>query len=195
MSSLESPTEFARLYGRHLLEAARASIVHAVRTGDVLVIDPLESEAALQIRAATFVSLHRGNDLLGCVGSLSAKHPIIVDVVENAAAVVLHDPRCPVLGLDELASLSIDISLLAPSEPMNVASEQDLIDQLRPGIDGVTFEDRGRRGTFLPVVWESVPNPRAFVRELKRKAGLPLDIWSPTIRVSRYTTVAIREKD
>jgi len=194
MSSPEAAsTDVARRFGRTLLAAARAGVEHAVRTGGVLVVDPSDAAPELQTPAATFVSLHRGDELLGCIGSLAAARPLIVDVVENAASAVLRDPRCPVLRPIDVPDVRIDISLLTPSEPMQVASEADLISQLRPGIDGVTLEDRGRRGTFLPVVWQSVPDPEDFVYELKRKAGLPEHGWSPTMRVSRYRTITIAD--
>jgi AmmeMemoRadiSam system protein A len=193
MSSPEESNDLVHRFGRTLLEAARAGVEHAVRTGGVLDFDLEGSATELRAPAATFVSLHRGDDLLGCIGSLSPKRPLIVDVVENAAAAVLRDPRCPVLRPGDVPDIRIDISLLTPSEPLEVASEADLIAKLRPGIDGVTLEDHGRRGTFLPVVWESVPDPEDFVYELKRKAGLPTNGWSPSIRVSRYRTVTIRD--
>lgn len=191
-----SPEEWIEVADRHgpeLLGTARRSVEHAVRTGTVLEVDATNVAPELGMVAATFVSLHRGDELLGCVGTLAPSRPLISDVVENAAAAVLRDSRCPVLRPGDVDDIRIDISLLTPSERMVVASEADLLAQLRPGIDGVTLEDRGRRGTFLPVVWESVPDPEDFLYELKRKAGLPVDEWSPSIRVSRYRTVTIRE--
>ena len=193
MSSPDDSNDVARRFGPALLGAARAGLEHVVRSGGVLSVDISEAAPELRTPAATFVSLHRGDELLGCIGSLVPARPLVIDVVENTAAVVLRDPRCPALRPGDVPSVRIDISLLTPSEPMAVSSEEDLISQLEPGIDGVTLEDRGRRGTFLPVVWESIPDPADFVHELKRKAGLPERGWSPSIRVSRYRTVTIAE--
>ena len=88
----------------------------------------------------------------------------------------------------ELAGLDLDVSVLTPPRPMEFRDEADLLRQLRPGRDGLILEDAGRRGTFLPAVWDSLPEPGLFLSELKRKAGLPPSYWSPTLKVSRYHT-------
>lgn len=194
MSRVDEWTELAGRRGQELIAAARRSVTHAVRTGRPLRSDTSGVARELLTPAATFVSLHRGDELLGCVGTLAPVRPLIDDLIDNAAAAVLRDPRCPPLLPSDVEHIRIDISLLTPSEPMAVESEADLIAQLRPGVDGVTLEERGRRGTFLPVVWKSLPDPATFVRELKRKAGLPVNEWSPAIRVSRYRTVTIAEE-
>jgi AmmeMemoRadiSam system protein A len=139
--------------------------------------------------AATFVTLHVGGDLRGCIGRLEAFRPLAEDVAENAYAAAFRDPRFPPVREWELVRLSLEISLLTPPEPMVFAGEEDLLAQIRPGIDGLILEDQGHRGTFLPTVWESLPEPDAFLAALRRKAGLPADHWSDSLRVCRYRTL------
>jgi uncharacterized protein len=95
------------------------------------------------------------------------------------------------LEAQEFKDLEIRLSLLTPTEPIPFTSEQDLIAQLQPGIDGLILQEGHRRGTFLPSVWETLPKPEQFLRHLKQKAGLPPDYWSGKIRMYRYRTEAI----
>ncbi len=112
----------------------------------------------------------------------------MTDVVENAFASAFKDPRFPPLAAAEFDDLEIHISVLSPATPMMFSSEADLLRQLRPGVDGLILEDGPHRGTFLPSVWESLPQPLEFLRNLKMKAGLPADHWSDRVRVYRYQT-------
>lgn len=146
---------------------------------------------ALRVHAATFVTLEIGGALRGCIGTLEAFQPLIVDTAENAYSAAFRDPRFPAMTVREFAEVDIHISVLGVPEPMTFTSERDLVAQLRPGIDGLILNERGRRGTFLPAVWESLPDPREFLGQLKLKAGLPGDYWSDTIEVSRYTAASI----
>jgi hypothetical protein len=107
-------------------------------------------------------------------------------VAENAWAAAFRDPRFAPLAADELATLTLSISVLTPPTPKRVDSEQDLLQQLQPGIDGLLLQDGAHSGTFLPSVWEQLPQPEEFLRQLKRKAGLPADYWSAHIQLSRY---------
>ncbi len=171
-----------------LLDWAKASIEYGLETGKPISPDlSLFPEKFSELRA-TFVTLEKHKQLRGCIGTLEAIRPLLEDVTQNAFAAAFNDPRFPPLQRNELDDLAIHISILSPAEPMTFNSEQDLIAQLRPGIDGLILEDRGRRGTFLPSVWESLPNPEDFLAQLKLKAGLPETYWSDTIRVYRYTT-------
>ncbi len=135
---------------------------------------------------ATFVTLTQDGQLRGCIGSLEAWRTLDADVRENARAAAFRDPRFPPLGRGELARTRVEVSLLTPSQPMAFADEDDALRQLRPGIDGVIFEVGRHRSTFLPQVWESLPDPREFLGHLKYKAGLPPNFWSPEVRLSRY---------
>ena len=141
---------------------------------------------ALSQPAATFVTLTQADQLRGCIGSLEAYRPLAVDVAENAIAAAFGDPRFPPLRKDEWTETRVEVSLLDAAEPLNFASEEQAIALLRPGIDGVILQHGLRRATFLPQVWESLPNPRRFVQQLKLKAGLAADFWDDEIKLARY---------
>lgn len=191
MPSAERPPEQARL----LLDLARESIAHGLRTGRPLKVDPSAYPEPLRGNAATFVTLTRDGELRGCIGTLEAYQPLVVDVAEHAYAAAFRDPRFAALTEAEFPRLRLSISILSAPEPMSFEDEADLLRQLRPGVDGLILEEDGLRGTFLPSVWESLPTPVEFLRHLKRKAGLPYDYWSKTLRVSRYTAEHLGEDD
>ncbi len=171
-----------------MLELAETAIRHALETGRALQIDPNDFEEPLRQPAACFVTLKKGGELRGCIGSLEAHRSMVEDVAHNADAAAFSDPRFPALREDELPGLELDISLLTPAEEMHFSSEKELLSQIRPGIDGLIIEEGYRRGTFLPSVWEQLPSPEQFLQHLKLKAGLPPNHWSGNIRISRYTT-------
>jgi len=150
---------------------------------------------ALARHGATFVTLMRHGELRGCIGTLEAFRELAIDVRENAVAAAFRDPRFLPLQSTELESTSVEVSLLGPSEPVPMVDEKDLLARLRPGIDGVILEHGGRRATFLPQVWESLPEPREFVAGLKRKAGLPVDFWSSRLNVRRYEVLKWKESE
>jgi AmmeMemoRadiSam system protein A len=126
--------------------------------------------------------------LRGCIGHLEATLPLVEDVAENAFSAAFRDPRFPALRDTEYAALELHISVLTPAEPLDCNSESDLLRQMRPYQDGLILAEGLRRGTFLPSVWEQLPEPREFLRHLKRKAGLPDDYWSPSLQIYRYET-------
>jgi AmmeMemoRadiSam system protein A len=168
--------------GRALLVRARNAI--ATELGLPTEVEP-DSEG-LDQPGAVFVTLTRDGELRGCIGSLEAWRPLDADVRANAKAAAFHDPRFPPLTAGELPTTRVEVSLLSPPTPMRFASEDDAVSQLRPGLDGVILECGSHRGTFLPQVWDSLPERHLFLDHLKRKAGLPPDYWAPSIRLSRY---------
>nr|WP_297528385.1 AmmeMemoRadiSam system protein A [Thiohalobacter sp.] len=192
MSSTEPRFDSTRR--AELLRLARASILHGLETGRPLAVDPADFDPELAAPGAAFVTLHRQGELRGCIGSLEAHRPLVVDVAENAFAAAFRDPRFPPLAVDEFDDLEIEISVLSPPEPMAFTDEADLLRQIRPGVDGLILEDMGRRGTFLPSVWAQLPRREDFLAHLKLKAGLPPGHWSPTVRVWRYTTESFAEQ-
>ncbi len=170
-----------------LLDIALHSIKHGLEHGRPFAVelDPLSQP--LREKGASFVTLECHGRLRGCIGTLEAHQPLATDVADNAFQSAFCDPRFPPLDKSELPGLDIHISVLSNPEPMHFTSEEDFISQLRPGVDGVILQEGRRRGTFLPAVWEDLPNPEDFARHLKLKAGLPPDYWSETIRAYRYT--------
>jgi len=168
--------------GSILLRLARAAI--AQRFGQATVTVP--DLPALHQNGATFVTLTQGGQLRGCIGSLEAWRPLLVDVQENARAAAFRDPRFNPLQSDELAHTRVEVSLLTPAEPMTFRDEADALAQLRLEIDGVILIAGQHRATFLPQVWEQLPDPLAFMAQLKRKAGLSADYWGPNVQLARY---------
>ena len=138
---------------------------------------------ALQQNRASFVTLKIDNELRGCIGTLEARQPLVFDVVENARSAAFHDPRFAPVSQKEFPLLQIHISVLSIPEPVEFTSEQDLLQQIRPNIDGLILTAAGHRGTFLPSVWESLPTAEQFWLHLKNKAGLPMNYWNDNIKV------------
>lgn len=176
---------------RTLLDIARQSIHHGLSNGTALKVNPTDFSEPLQQTAATFVTLQIQHQLRGCIGTLEAYQPLVSDVAEHAYAAAFQDPRFSPLIRNEEKLLDVHISILTPAEPMVFSSQQDLVDQLIPGEDGLILQADHHRGTFLPSVWESLPDPEDFLRHLKMKAGLPGDFWSNEVKVSRYRTISI----
>ncbi len=141
---------------------------------------------------ASFVTLRWreqvGGRLQGCIGSLVARRPLAHDVAHNALAAAFRDPRGARLSLPALDELHVEVSVLSPLETIDFdGSEDGALAALRPGVDGVVLSWGGRRGTFLPVMWEQLPTPRIFLDELKQKARLPASFWAPGVELQRYT--------
>ncbi|QKK11749.1 MAG: AmmeMemoRadiSam system protein A [Pseudomonadota bacterium] len=174
-----------------LLKTAGDSIDHGLLHGCALKVDASDYPEALRDQRATFVTLTINKQLRGCIGVLEARMPLIVDVANNAYSAAFSDPRFPPLGKLERGRLEIKISILTPPEALAFDSEEDLIEKLRPGVDGLILEEGSHRGTFLPAVWESLPDRREFLSHLKQKAGLAPNYWSDRMQVQRYRAVEI----
>jgi len=178
--------------GRALLALARGAIGAELGFEDVGNI----RHAALDEPGATFVTLRQDTDLRGCIGSLEARRRLALDVRANAVAAAFRDPRFLPLAAREFGGITVEVSLLSAHEPIAFDDEEHLLRQLRPGIDGLVLHvSHHRRATFLPQVWESVPEPRAFIAALKEKAGLPARRHIPGLRAARYTVTKWTEDD
>jgi AmmeMemoRadiSam system protein A len=183
---------------RHrLLGIARASLRHGLDTGRPYQPDLEALPDRLRERRAAFVTLHLHGALRGCIGHLEAIEPLALDVADNAFAAAFRDPRFPPLSAAEFDPLHIELSILTPAKELQFASEAELLALLTPGVDGLILADEGvaagHRGTFLPSVWEQLPDATEFLRHLKRKAGLPPDHWSDHLRAWRYRTESFGE--
>jgi AmmeMemoRadiSam system protein A len=157
-------------------------------------VDVLGFPHPLRTLRRTFVSVHTGGKLRGCVGSLVANSPLIADVVQNAYRAAFEDKRFKPLSEEDLAETDISVSILSTPRPMTFRDEADLVAQIQPDTDGLILQDGQKRGIFLPVVWEQIAAPGDFLRHLKNKAGLPLDHWSDGLKVWRYTTESFGAK-
>ena len=177
--------------GGILLPIARAAISSALGCEQ----HANEQEAWLQERGACFVTLTQQGELRGCIGTLEAHRSLLQDVKANAHAAAFRDPRFAPLAADELDKTSVEVSLLSAMTPMQFSGERDALTQLKPGIHGVVFEYGHHRSTFLPQVWEQLPNVVEFMAHLKYKAGLPPEFWADEVRLSCYTVSKWKESD
>jgi len=153
----------------------------------------LPSADWLNADGASFVTLTQQGELRGCIGSLQAWRPLRDDVIDNAISAALHDPRFMPLRRGELPITHIEVSVLNPSEPMPFTSKEDALAQLRPGVDGVILSVGRHRATFLPQVWDELPDPDQFIAHLMRKAGLAPTYWGDDVSLARYTVTAFHE--
>jgi MEMO1 family protein len=183
--------EAADTRGDVLVPLARAAI------GDIFGLSHAVDETHEFLReiGASFVTLTRHGQLRGCIGSLQAHRPLLEDVRANAKAAAFLDPRFQPLTQTEFATTYVEVSLLSTSEALAFDSEEHALSLIRPGLDGLIVEHGAKRGTFLPQVWESIPDPVQFLRHLKQKAGLDADFWATDLRLSRYTVVKFGEPE
>ena len=183
--------EQARLpdaYRAQLRDAVRQVLDQTARKAEIKVVPDSFASALLAARR-TFVTLRRPDgQLRGCAGSLEEGEPLVVNVLKSTIRSAAADPRFTPVTPEEAAALDIGISIMSHDREIVVDSESALIDSLRPGKDGLIIKDGPHQALFLPQVWESLPNPRAFVHQLKIKAGLAGTHWSPTFRAWRFTT-------
>jgi len=143
----------------------------------------------LREAGASFVTLRQHGRLRGCMGTLRPRRSLVEDVCSNARAAALEDPRFEPLVRHEIAHTTIEVAVLSAVSPLAFADEADLLRQLRPGIDGVLLSYGTQHATYLPGVWQQLPDPRLFVAELRRKAGISPHLAATALRVKRYTVV------
>ncbi|MDE1460573.1 AmmeMemoRadiSam system protein A [Spartinivicinus poritis] len=176
-----------------LLKLARQVITAGCQKQTLAEIKPAEYSPALQEKRSAFVTLTKQQLLRGCIGSLNPTRPLVLEVSHNAYASAFEDYRFPNLDSSELNQIKIEISILSPHQPINFVDESSLINQLKPFQDGVILQYKQHRGTFLPQVWEKLPKPDAFFKQLKQKANLPPDFWSEEIKCYKYQVFAFHE--
>jgi len=153
----------------------------------------VENEEWLSEKGASFVTLRIGGELRGCIGSLVAYQPLRDDVRQNARAAAFEDPRFYPLSVNEFEHIHIEVSVLSAPEPMSFSTREEALAMLRPGVDGVILSAARRRATFLPQVWDELPDPEEFISHLLRKAGLSPTFWDDSVRIERYTVTAFEE--
>jgi len=188
MPSIEARGNYTEGERRTLLQLAVRSLEHGLARRAPWLPSADAHPGPLQAHRASFVTLELEQALRGCIGVLEASRPLALDVAQNAYAAAFEDPRFPPLTAAELDGLDIHVSVLSPPERLKFRSRDDLLAQIRPGIDGLILEDHGHRGTFLPSVWDQLESPLSFFAHLLMKAGLPREHWSETLAISRYTT-------
>lgn len=162
---------------KFLLRLAREALVMGVRGDPLTDIDSSFMTPKLIQLGATFVTLTRDKELRGCIGSLEATRPLAEDVRVHAVAAALEDYRFPPVQEDELPLISIEISRLSSPTKIIYQDPDEVLSQIRPGIDGVIIKKGVRRATFLPQVWEKVSEVEIFLGMLCRKMGAAADCW------------------
>lgn len=169
--------------GPILLGLARRSIAHRLGRGSAPTIP---DDPRLREKGATFVTLTMDGELRGCIGSLRRSRALGEDVIHNAVAAAMEDPRFPPLSAAEFDAVTVEVSLLSEPEFLEFSGEQALLAQLRPGEDGLIIFSGCRSATFLPQVWEQLPEPQQFLAALKHKAGLPTNREVAGLMAARY---------
>jgi MEMO1 family protein len=182
-------------HGPDLVLLAAFAIDHGLDHNVPPELDLNDHARELRSNGASFVTLKKNGELRGCIGSPQAHRPLATDVAHNAYRAAFADPRFPKLRADEREEIEISISVLSPSVPMIFENEDDFLEQLRPGIDGLIIEDRGLRALFLPSVWSQLPYKRDFVGRLKIKAGMTQDHWSTSFKALRFIAEEVSASD
>lgn len=177
-----------------LLALARRSIGEGMDQGGPLRVEPEDYSLRLQGFRGNFVTLKLAGELRGCIGSLEADKPLVQGIADNAFNAAFRDPRFDALSPRELAGIELEISLLSPPEVMVFESQSDALSQLRVGVDGLILTVGIHRATFLPSVWQQLPDATQFLRELKCKAGLAADYWSGQLQLQRYRSHSFSDR-
>jgi len=174
---------------KELLKLARLTLEKTFRAEEFAISeDILRKYSGYE---ASFVTLTKNGELRGCIGSLIPRKPLYKDVIDNTKSAAFHDARFQPLKREELSAIKIEVSILSKPEKLDYDSEQDLLNQLNPKL-GVILKKGVASATFLPQVWEEIPNKRSFLEYLSIKAGLRKDAWK-TSQLWSYKVEKARE--
>ncbi len=177
----------------YLLRLARESLEAVVKTGSLSPL-PTNLPENLQREGASFVTLIHKGELRGCIGVIEPIRSLAEDVRENTMGAAFYDPRFSKVQPHELEGMAIEIAILSSLKRIEYQGETELIEALKPMVDGVLIREEGKRATFLPKVWEKIPEPSLFLGLLCRKMGVPEDHWrTHPLEIYVYQTTDIRE--
>ena len=182
-------TSFTNEEKQQLLDLAYTAIKS--RFDPRTALKPIEEPWMAPLRA-TFVTLKMNGVLRGCIGSINPVRSVLEDIWHNAQAAAFQDPRFPPLSENEIEKISIELSVLTEVQALSVATETELLQVIRPGVDGLIIEDGHRKATFLPSVWEQLPDAQQFLNQLRLKAGMPDGYWTETLQCSIYQAEKIQ---
>lgn len=176
-----------------LLTLARQSILAGLREHRRVPCPDFARDGVLDAPRASFVTLRTKGNLRGCCGTLEPEGTLAEGVWRNAWSSAFSDSRFAPLDAAEYPDLDVHVSILSPLEPLPAMTEDELLQTIRPGIDGLLLRTATSQATFLPAVWEQLPQAREFLRQLKLKAGWSADFWADDLRAWRYTTESFGE--
>jgi len=176
-----------------LLKIARDAILYGLKHNKEMQITLANLPDKFKHNAATFVTITLNKELRGCIGSLFAHEALALDVAHNAFNAAFLDPRFAPLKTVEFSNIQIEISILTVPHKINFTNESELFAKINPGIDGLILTAGTYRATFLPSVWEMIPDKKKFLQQLKLKAGLASNYWSDAIIVEKYQVEKISE--
>jgi AmmeMemoRadiSam system protein A len=190
---------FPEHLGKLLLVIAWNAIAAELDGGHLMCNEPSPASEPevdlLEKKLGVFVTLHHRGELRGCIGTLEPVLSLAEEVVENARHAAFHDPRFSPLTQKEFLEIAMEISVLTPPRAMDYTGPEDLKNKLKPGIHGVILERHGAKATFLPQVWDQLPEPEVFLEHLCRKAGLSSHAWKDSdIAIQTYTVHSFKEK-
>ncbi len=185
---IKSLDEITDEEGSYLLSLAEKAIDRFIKKGELFVPERLEYDTA-EKKGASFVTLENKGNLRGCIGSVVPYRPLYIDIIENAIAAATKDPRFTPVREEELENLDVKLSILSYPEPVPYRDYIELLEKIEPFKDGLIIKYGNYQATFLPDVWEQLPDKESFLSHLSYKAGLPPDFWkSGLLEVFRYRT-------
>jgi len=186
--------ELNKLEQEVLLKIARDALEKSVRGQSLPKLSLNKLPPILQVDGASFVTLTKNGNLRGCIGTLEAYQPLAMDVQEHAIAAAHHDPRFPRVIPAELENIEIEISVLSPKRVLHYDNPRDLVEKIRPKIDGVLLQDGLLKATFLPQVWDQLEKPEVFLSHLCAKMGASSDLWQKkSLQVYTYQVQEFHE--
>jgi AmmeMemoRadiSam system protein A len=181
---------------RYLLGLARKTLEEVVRHGREPVVEAPDVSERLRQPSGAFVTLEKNGQLRGCIGHIQPREPLYRAVIDNAHSAAMRDTRFSPVTPEELASIEVEVSVLTVPQPLEFSSPEDLLNQLTPHQDGLVLTVGFRRSTFLPQVWEKLPDKVKFLQHLSTKAGLPPNGWrDPQAVVTTYRVIAFKESE
>jgi len=179
---------------KFLLNLARESLETYIREGRK--IQPETDNPKLKGEKGTFVTLEKNGQLRGCIGHIIAIQPLYLDVRDNAINAAVNDPRFRPVTEDELDDIEIEVSVLTKPEVIEADSPEEYLEKIKQGIDGIIIEYSGRSATYLPQVWEQIPDKEEFLEHLCEKAFLPSNCWrQKEVKIYKYRVQTFKESD
>ena len=185
--------QFTESQQQQALGLARQAIAYGMRHHQNMPVEEADYDPLFSNHACCFVTLKKQDKLRGCIGALQPYQSLLKDIVEHAYGAAFRDHRFQPVTEDELSELTISISVLTPQLEIFANTEQALFEQLEVGKDGLTIEEGFNKATFLPAVWEQLPDKKTFLTHLKRKAGMPDSHWSSSLQFYKYQTISFSE--